>query len=458
MRDRLRRFWRAPATAAAVTFCVVTGMVVYLIHLEDSAFQARQNRRVSEHVSVVRAALERELNLNLNTLNAYHALIIADPALREDQFMKVSEILNRNLPALKVVELAPDGVVRYAYPESEAAKVKGLDLLKITFPGHARIVQETLRDGQVRLAGPMALFQGGTGLAARDPIYIGNGDKRRFWGFASVVVDYDRFIDDVPALTGDPDVEFAIRGKDGLGAQGARFYGAEDIFRQAVTADVRVPGGRWQLAGRPSGGWRSSPVYSGFTQALSLMSALLLTAMAYVLRRRGNQLARVATFDSLTGALRRDGFMARMQSEMRRARRYQRGLSLLILDVDHFKGVNDQWGHGAGDMVLAAISKRIAQSTRPTDMMGRLGGEEFAILCPETDLEEATALAERIREGVARHPIMAGTERISMTVSIGVGEFGPGRNSQNSWMSAVDKALYRAKSEGRNRVYQVDGR
>lgn len=456
MGERWQKLWRAPLTAAVASFCLMTGLAAYFIQLEDSAFQARQSRRVAERVNVARAVLERELNLDLTPLYAYQALIVADPGLRPEQFDEVSEILMQKLRAVRVVELAPAGVVRYAYPEAEATKVRGLDLLKLPNSGQAKIVQETLRDGRVRLAGPMPLFQGGIGLVARNPIYIDGGGQRRFWGLASIILDYDRFLENLPALTQDPDVEFAIRGKDGLGAQGALFYGTEEVFSGGVTADVSVPGGSWQVAGRPRGGWRRSPIYSGSLRGLALLGILALTGVAYAVRRRGNAMMRAATFDTLTGVLRRDSLMGLVTAEIRRAERYHRRLSLLMLDLDHFKKVNDRWGHGAGDAVLTAITRRMKERTRPSDIIGRLGGEEFVVLCPETGVEEAAALAERIRSGVEHHPIMLGAERIAMTVSIGVAEFQAGRDSQNSWMSAADQALYRAKGEGRNRVVAVE--
>ena len=123
-----------------------------------------------------------------------------------------------------------------------------------------------------------------------------------------------------------------------------------------------------------------------------------------------------------------------------------------MLDIDHFKTINDRYGHVAGDRVLMALADILRANLRHSDVAARIGGEEFAILLPETSLDDAWAHAERIRQSATRLSVMNGTVSLSLTVSIGVAELGAGDSSIESVLMRADSCLYRAKQEGRNRV------
>ncbi|OPL18776.1 MAG: hypothetical protein AVO35_13040 [Candidatus Aegiribacteria sp. MLS_C] len=163
------------------------------------------------------------------------------------------------------------------------------------------------------------------------------------------------------------------------------------------------------------------------------------------------ELERLARTDSLTGLLNRQRLMERLEEEMDRTSRYRRPLSLMIIDLDHFKDVNDAHGHLAGDEVLVASAGKISQSLRKTDFAGRYGGEEFCVVLPETGMEGASGLAERLRRSLeeTRHTLSDGTD-LKVTCSIGVAEASC-RNVEEL-IAVADAALYLAKRSGRNRV------
>lgn len=162
-------------------------------------------------------------------------------------------------------------------------------------------------------------------------------------------------------------------------------------------------------------------------------------------------LARLAVTDELTGAPNRRKFMQAATAEWSRARRYGHALSLLILDLDHFKQVNDSLGHQAGDHVLVQVAEGLQAALRGSDFMGRLGGEEFGILLPETDDDQALQVAERIRQGVAalEFPALPGFQGV--TVSIGVARMDQGDRDWEDLFRRADQALYQAKDRGRDR-------
>ena len=168
--------------------------------------------------------------------------------------------------------------------------------------------------------------------------------------------------------------------------------------------------------------------------------------------RHAEELQRLATTDGMTGIYNRRHFMALADLEWGKAHRYGRSLSLLMLDIDHFKSINDTYGHDTGDSALIQLAQLVASFKRAPDVLAQIGGEEFAVLLPETELEDAHSLAERLRVEVAKCPLVVGDLTIALTVSIGVATKSPQIRGVTQLMSVADKALYDAKRAGRNRV------
>ncbi|RYE10399.1 MAG: sensor domain-containing diguanylate cyclase [Hyphomicrobiales bacterium] len=164
------------------------------------------------------------------------------------------------------------------------------------------------------------------------------------------------------------------------------------------------------------------------------------------------ELQQIARQDSLTGALTRRGFFAEVEKEFLRATRYDRPSSLIVLDVDHFKSINDRYGHAAGDAVLVSIANASMSTMRRSDIFGRIGGEEFALLLPETAAHEAAEAAERIRQLVETTIVQVGGTEVRATVSLGIAPVPPAAEGVSTWFNEADIALYEAKRFGRNRV------
>jgi diguanylate cyclase (GGDEF)-like protein/PAS domain S-box-containing protein len=164
------------------------------------------------------------------------------------------------------------------------------------------------------------------------------------------------------------------------------------------------------------------------------------------------ELELMATTDSLTGIFNRRHFIELSENEISRAKRSQIPFSIAMIDIDHFKRVNDAHGHPVGDLVIKALVAIFKDDLRPYDLLGRLGGEEFAITMAECDLQRAFAVSERLRERVANHVINANGQDIKLTISAGVAEMSGNRESLESIINRADQALYLAKGLGRNRV------
>lgn len=166
-----------------------------------------------------------------------------------------------------------------------------------------------------------------------------------------------------------------------------------------------------------------------------------------------NELAELATLDPLTGLYNRREMTRLLEEEIARASRYRRELALLWIDFDHFKVINDSFGHAAGDAVLRNVSERMRTGIRSVDVIGRFGGEEFVVLLPEMGVEDALETAERLRLLVGSRPVPLETgDAATLTISIGVAVFPMHGHSPDSLCAAADKAMYRAKEAGRNCV------
>lgn len=185
---------------------------------------------------------------------------------------------------------------------------------------------------------------------------------------------------------------------------------------------------------------------------LSLEAGVIFRPMVRSIKDYTAELLRLATVDHLTGAANRRHFMVRCEAEIARNRRYGRPASILMLDIDHFKSINDTYGHAAGDAVLAVVGDVLRDMVRQIDIWGRMGGEEFAILLVETPLPGAAIVAERIRERFAKTSVDYEGKKIEFTVSIGCTAFWRDDMALDDGLRVADQLMYQAKQAGRNRV------
>lgn len=206
-----------------------------------------------------------------------------------------------------------------------------------------------------------------------------------------------------------------------------------------------------RLDGPPAGGLMGAiaadlPAFAYVTASTLLVFA----AFGLVLGRQADELLRRLATDALTGLLSRHAFLERLDQEHERSRRYPQPLSVLLLDVDGLKAINDRGGHAAGDAALRAVGDAIRRGLRATDVGCRFGGDEFAVMAPEADEAAARVLAERIRALAEGMPLPGG---LRATVSVGVADARPGEGwTPPGIVERADRALYAAKRGGRNRV------
>ncbi len=216
------------------------------------------------------------------------------------------------------------------------------------------------------------------------------------------------------------------------------FLGAPVVFQERVTGLIAL--------------YNSGP--RTFAEENAEVAELFARQVAIALdnSRHVGDMERQAVTDGLTGLYNRRAFNDAGTREVERARRYARPLSLILFDIDHFKNVNDSYGHPVGDHVLKVLTGRVKDTTRGTDIVCRYGGEEFIVLMPEAGREEGLAMAERLRQEISRMTIVTAGDTLSLTISSGVAELRPDDENLDSLVTRADRAMYQAKAAGRNTV------
>jgi diguanylate cyclase (GGDEF)-like protein len=174
------------------------------------------------------------------------------------------------------------------------------------------------------------------------------------------------------------------------------------------------------------------------------------------LRKANDQLQKLTFTDEMTKVHNYRFLKTQLETEIKRAERYSKPLSLCLIDVDFFKQINDEFGHPGGDATLRQVAKILSDTVRTLDFVGRYAGDEFLIIFPDTDLQDAVQLCERLRQAVVSTSIPCSTGEVAVTLSIGVADYHPQRReTADRLVEAADRALYLAKKAGRNRVESV---
>jgi diguanylate cyclase (GGDEF)-like protein len=414
------------------------------VWLEQERHRQAERAVLQAEAATVRARLESELNATLSLSLGLSAFVLADPEFTHEDLAQVAASLMRLQPAIRSVALAPDNVIRFVYPRAGNEKALGLRFLDV--PDQRDAVLRLMREQRPVIAGPVQLVQGGTGIINRVPIVFTRPDgSSHYWGLVSVAIDprpvFERAGIGTASSAG---LGFALRGKDGLGAQGEVFLGDAALFGDpaAVLMDVIIPGGSWQLAVR-----RLAPVagLGLWVQALlALLAALAGALVAYSLSAH-QRIRSMALHDPLTGLANRHQFNLRGQDMFALAQRSRRPLTLLNIDINDFKHINDTYGHAAGDAVLVQVAHTLRACCRESDLLARVGGDEFLVLLPDTPMGASLdALLARLREAI--EVALPGTDApLKLRVSIGVAACSDATRTLDALMRQADAAMYRAK-------------
>jgi diguanylate cyclase (GGDEF)-like protein len=224
----------------------------------------------------------------------------------------------------------------------------------------------------------------------------------------------------------------------------------ENIYFGLYFGGELLPAAMSQVLGEPR--FLILPKLLNIVAGCVVLGLLLFRWLPLAVRERATDLETLAALDWITGLYNRRHFESLAQAELARSKRYMRPMSVLMIDIDRFKDVNDHFGHPAGDRVIRAVSNLLLATKRESDVAARFGGEESALMLPETTETAAMRAAERVREQLWLHPPIVGGQKLPVTLSIGVAGMTRKTSGIDELLAHADQALYEAKGAGRDRV------
>ena len=357
--------------------------------------------------------------------------------------------------AVVAVMLAPGGVVSEVYPRDI-----GLGLgPEIT----GRTGISAMQWGTFVLGGPFRTGDGSDFLVGSLPVFLDgtDGEEPAFWGTVCMVLDYGRALNDVGI--GDLailDFGYEIWQRDtDSGIDQLIFANNSQGFagKNYVDRTISLYNVEWHLRIFGSRVWYAD-AQAWIAVFISLILSLMVAALVrntFRLERRNRTLRKKSITDPLTGLHNRRYFMAATGIQMERVTRNHSESFLMMMDMDHFKEINDNYGHLLGDAVLKNVAERITATLRPYDIFARYGGEEFILFVADMNRTAAVHLAERIRRDVSGTPITLNDRSINVTISIGITKAAPQHGLEEA-IALADKVMYQAKERGRNQAVFQD--
>lgn len=450
--QRIQGYW---APLISVTFILIIIYFAVALSREQEVENRKQESLIK--LSKVRVQLEESINSTIFLIKGLIAHIRLKPDLTQHEFALVAQQLVDDHPMIRNIGAAPDFVIRMIYPLEENRQAIGLNYHEL--PDQWPSTLRAKESDQVVLAGPQQLAEGGIGLIGRLPVHIQNqSGERLFWGMVSAVMHVDAFYRTAGLYDDSLGMEFAIRGKNGMGDKGEVFFGNGELFRHdhSVIMNIMIPGGFWQIAAKPTSDWTTSSKPVLFIYLLGSISIFLAIISFYIRRNheyqwRKNELhiSYLAYHDSLTGLPNRTQFTEELGRVLAHAKRTGNTIAVLMLDLDHFKQINDTLGHAAGDEILVEVARRLKKRTRKEDHIARLGGDEFAII--QRDLkttDDAVTFAQELIDALSQ-PYNIKQTKFQSGASIGIAIWHPREKIDANLLEEADIALYRAKDKDR---------
>ncbi|MDP3609866.1 MAG: diguanylate cyclase [Methylophilus sp.] len=413
-----------------------------LISAESHKADAKLNIEAANYTAALKSKVDRELNALLfvsNGLSSY--LTIYHRNLEQQKVQNLLADLYARTKNVRNLAVAVGYKITYMHPIKSNEKAIGIDYRQL--PQQWPQVKAAIDSHQGVLVGPMDLVQGGKGLIYRYPVYI----NQAYWGLLSTVINSDAFFKSAFKELVNDEYAFAIRNKNTQEV----FYGDPQLFNQAKvylsTSDNTDVAWEWAVMQKTE---KASHLIL-ITRLMGIAIAVLIAALVYFFLRERKMLTALAMHDSLTGVANRRLLDIRLEQALAHAKRFNRNLALLFLDIDHFKQLNDTHGHDVGDALLKTIALRLKSSIRDIDTLSRISGDEFVIVLAElNDINAANSIASKIVHAFKDGVQVLG-KRIDVSLSIGVAAYGRGsEESPQSLMKKADIALYQAKVAGRN--------
>ena len=427
-------------------FGVLVGSVALLcaetIHfLVQRSQQAQVQAEASRQAATIRARLEGALNgvLYLDSGLAGYLAIRHGTLNSSEIDAMLMAILQKPKPYVRNIGISVGYRVTYIYPLPGNEKALGLDYR--TIPEQYVQVKKVIDTRSSVLTGPVQLVQGGEAIIHRTPVFVSD----KFWGLVSTLVDTEPLYESVGLTRSADGYGFALKGRNGMGDQGEVFFGNAALFTDpaALRMPITVPGGMWVLAVKPPAGATSA--LSTFGRAGGWALSLLLAYLTYLVLHHRREMSRLALHDSLTGLPNRMLLRDRIDQAIFRASRTRGEFSIVFIDLDHFKSINDTYGHKAGDAVLKTVAERLIAATRNTDTVARWGGDELLLVLEGTGHGEAQQMKQALLGHIER-PVAFGPDALRVSASFGIAAYPADGETMDELLKVADGRMYADKN------------
>lgn len=418
----------------------------FLLDYQRQKAEGEAYLEAASYGSLLRAELDRELNSLLFISNGLSSFIkVYRNELKQDKMQAILADLWSNAHHVRNLAVAVNYKLTYVYPEKGNEQIIGIDYREVASQWPK--VKLAIESHEGVLDGPLDLIQGGNGMIYRFPIFV-DGD---YWGIMSTVIDTHSFLQAAFQNVQNPQFSFAIRTVE----QKRVFHGDAALFDQKniFIQQSEVPNGKWEWAIDNKNSHHLPSRSLGMV--LSVLLSLLVGGVAYFFAQERYYLSEGALMDSLTGLPNRRLLESSLNYAHSEAKRDQKRFGLMALDVDHFKAINDQYGHDVGDEVIKAVAARLKSNMRDMDTVSRLGGDEFVIVVKDQMSEQGLVrVATKLRD-IFNVPMLINDREIAVHLSIGLTLYDPASDvTLKQLLKQADMALYQAKHSGRN-TYSV---
>jgi len=437
-----------PHLLSAVTLFTLLFISEYFFHLNLQHQKSLHQSEIFNKAATLRLNIEREINTTLNLSTGLVLFVSIHPTFAESDFAAIARELLAKAPNLRNVALARNNVISHVYPLKGNEKALGLRYMDN--PEQKEAVLRAIQSKNTVIAGPVNLKQGGQGFISRIPIFIADS-QNTYWGLASIVINVGDFYRACGLSEHSTVMQYALRGKDGLGENGAVFFGPSSLFNdsEAIQLPITLPVGSWILAAKPRIPMATPPLLL-FLRVFGIIVAFAVCGMVFALFNSYRHIHFLALHDPLTGLANRRLFFEHVKQAIFSTARKQGRFAIVYLDLDNFKPINDTYGHKHGDHVLKEVALRMTKGLRHSDITARIGGDEFVLLMQDTDkADDIPSLVDKIAN-LIRHPLtLDNGVTIQIQASIGAAIFPEDGITADELIRYADRRMYTVKNEKR---------
>ncbi len=388
-------------------------------HLIERQYE-RVRLKAQGELAIIRSNLEAQIYSDIYYANSLATLASVNPDSTDQQWELIAEKLFSRSGNLRNIGIAPNDVIEFVYPLQGNEEALGFDYR--TVPEQWQAVQRARELKSIFITGPVELVQGGLGFMALNPIFTDPPDNRKYWGTSGVIVDIDALFLNTGVKQLQQKYHFAIQSFNGGEKNGEIFYGDSTVFDDVMASEfVSLPSGSWHMAVSSQGLQSTTPWYRLYSARLIGYPMLLIVVSLYSVIYMLSRAARTNSLqEELTNLPNRRYFMYSREQAMRDSAKKGSKFTLLNLDLNYFKSINDTYGHAVGDIVLVTVAERIRKVLRASDLVARVGGDEFLVLLPRvTDEENIHRVIENLHQEISSKPIEMGYNEIYPKTSIG---------------------------------------